>query len=68
MDEFEREDMIQAVSYCIERNHCAIKYDDLFLKFKNTDRDELKYIIDLMKERKLLHYDEKSDKYRIVIV
>lgn len=68
MDEFEREDMIKAVSYCIEKNYCAIKRDELFKKFKNTDRDELRYIIDIMKERKLLHYDDRTDKYRIVIV
>lgn len=68
MEERAREDMIKAVSYCIEKNHCAIKRDDLFRKFKNTSRDELQSVIDSMKRRKVLHYDENADKYRIVIV
>ena len=68
MEERAREDMILAVSYCIEKNHCAIKRDDLFRKFKNTSREELQSVIDSMKRRKLLHYDENADKYRIVIV
>lgn len=68
MDERQREDMIKAVSYCIEKNHCAIKREELFRKFKNTSRGELQSVIDSMKRRKLLHYEENSDKYRIVIV
>jgi hypothetical protein len=67
MDERAREDMIKAVSYCIEKNHCAIKRDDLFGKFKNTSREEMQSVIDSMKRRKLLHYEEKTDKYRLVI-
>jgi ribosomal protein L25 (general stress protein Ctc) len=67
MDERAREDMIKAVSYCIEKNHCAIKRDDLFKKFKNTSRSDLQSIIDSMKRRKTLLYDEQTDKYRLVI-
>lgn len=67
MDERAREDMIIGVSDCIEANHCAIKRDDLFRKFKNTNRDELKSIIEVMKGRKQLRYDEKADKYRLVM-
>ena len=68
MEEREREDMIKAVSYCIEKNHCAIKREELFKKFKNTPKEELQSIIDSMKRKRLLHYEEKTDKYRIVIV
>lgn len=67
MDERAREDMITAVSACIEVNHCAIKRDDLFKKFKNTGRDDLKSIIDSMKRRKMLRYDENRDVYRLVM-
>lgn len=67
MDERARENMIAAVSDCIEVNHCAIKRDDLFKKFKNTAREDLKMVIDAMKRRKLLWYDEHRDMYRIVI-
>ena len=67
MDERAREDMIKSVSYSIEKNHCAIKRDELFRKFKNTSREELQSVIDTMKRRKLLIYDDKVDKYRIVM-
>jgi hypothetical protein len=67
MDERAREDMIIGVSDCLEANHCAIKRDDLFRKFKNTNRDELKSIIEVMKRRKQIRYDEKADKYRLVM-
>lgn len=67
MEERAREDMIIAVSACIEVNHCAIKRDDLFKKFKNTSRDDLKLVIESMKRRKMLRYEENSDKYRLVM-
>jgi len=67
MEERAREDMIIAVSNCIEVNHCAIKRDALYSKFKNTDRDVLRSIIDAMKRRKMLLYEENRDVYRLVI-
>ncbi|MDD4521699.1 MAG: hypothetical protein PHW84_01940 [Methanosarcina sp.] len=67
MDEKAREDMIIGVSDCLEANHCAIKRDDLFNKFKNTSRDDMKSIIEAMKRRKMLWYEEHTDKYRLII-
>lgn len=67
MDERAREDMITAVSDCIEVNHCAIKREDLYKKFKNTSHDELSSVIESMKIRKMLRYDENTDKYRLVM-
>lgn len=67
MEEWEREDLIKGVSYCIEVNYCAIKQEDLFKKFKNTDRDTLRSAIDTMKRRGMLRYDVDADKYRLVI-
>jgi len=67
MDERAREDMIIGVAACIEANHCAIKRDDIYKKFKNTKREELKYIIEIMKDRRMLQYDENRDLYRLII-
>ena len=67
MDEKAREDMVIAVSNCIEANHCAIKRDVLYSKFKNTSREDLRSIIDAMKRRKMLLYEENRDVYRLVI-
>lgn len=67
MDERAREDMIIAVSNCIEANHCAIKREVLYSKFKNTSRDDIRSIIDVMKRRKTILYDENRDVYRLVI-
>lgn len=67
MDERQREDMVQGVSSAIEKNHCAIKREDLYKKFKNTDRDDLKNTIDTMKRRGMLKYDIDRDKYRLIL-
>jgi len=67
MEERARENMIIAVSNCIEVNHCAIRRDDLFKKFRNTSRDDLQSIIDTMKRRKMILYEENRDVYRLVI-
>lgn len=67
MDEKAREDMIIGVSDCLEANHCAIKREDLLKKFKNTNRDDMKSIIEAMKRRGMLRYEENTDKYRLII-
>lgn len=67
MDERQREDLIQGVTATIEKNHCAIKRDDLFKKFKNTKRDDLKSAIETMKRRGNLKYDIDRDKYRLIL-
>ena len=67
MDERQREDMVQGVSDAIEKNHCAIKRDDLYRKFKNTNRDDLKNTIETMKRRGMLKYDIDRDKYRLIL-
>jgi transcription elongation factor GreA-like protein len=67
MDEFQREDMIKSVSGTVEKNFCAIKREDLYKKYKNTDPKTLKSVIEEMKNRGLLKYDQKNDKYRLVL-
>jgi len=67
MNEFEREDMIKSVSGTVEKNFCAIKREDLYKKYKNTDPETLKSVIEAMKNRGLLKYDQKNDKYRLVL-
>jgi hypothetical protein len=67
MNEFEREDMIKSVSGTVEKNYCAIKREDLYKKYKNTDPETLKSVIEAMKNRGLLKYDPKTDKYRLVL-
>lgn len=67
MNEFERENMIKSVSGTIEKNYCAIKREDLFKKYKNTNPETMKNIIDAMKRRGILKYDSKNDKYRLVL-
>ncbi len=67
MNEFQREDMIKSVSGTVERNFCAIKREDLFNKYKNTNPETLKSVIETMKSRGLLRYDQKNDKYRLVL-
>jgi len=67
MDEFQKEDMIKSISSTIEKNYCAIKREDLFKKYKNTNQDTMKTVIDVMKRRGLLKYDQKTDKYRLVL-
>lgn len=67
MNEFQREDMIKSVSGTVEKNFCAIKREDLYKKYKNTDPETLKNVIEAMKNRGLLKYDQKNDKYRLVL-
>lgn len=67
MDERQREDMIQGVTAAIEKNCCAIKREELYRKFKNTDRDNLKNTIETMKRRGMLKYDIDRDKYRLIL-
>jgi hypothetical protein len=67
MNEFEREDMIKSVLATVEKNFCAIKREDLYKKYKNTDPEALKSVIEAMKSRNLLRYDPKTDKYRLVL-
>jgi transcription elongation factor GreA-like protein len=67
MDEFQKEDMIKSISGTIEKNYCAIKREDLFKKYKNTNKDTMKNVIEVMKRRGLLKYDQKTDKYRLVL-
>lgn len=67
MDEREREDFIKSIAATVERNNCAIKRDDLFKKYKNTDRDKLKRVIEVMQRRGLLRYDVDVDKYRLIL-
>ena len=67
MNEFQREDMIKSVSSTVEKNFCAIKREDLYKKYKNTDPETLKSVIEAMKNRGLLKYDQKNDKYRLVL-
>lgn len=67
MDERQREDLIQGVTAAIEKNCCAIRRDDLYKKFKNTDRDNLKSTIEAMKRRGMLKYDIDRDKYRLIL-
>ena len=67
MNEFQREDMIKSVSATVEKNFCAIKREELFKKYKNTDPETLKSVIETMKSRNLLRYDPKTDKYRLVL-
>jgi transcription elongation factor GreA-like protein len=67
MNEFQREDMIKSVSATVEKNFCAIKREDLYKKYKNTDPETLKSVIEAMKNRGLLKYDQKNDKYRLVL-
>jgi transcription elongation factor GreA-like protein len=67
MNEIEREDMIKSVSGTVEKNFCAIKREDLYKKYKNTDPETLKSVIEAMKNRGLLKYDQKNDKYRLVL-
>ena len=67
MDEFQKEDMIKSISSTIEKNYCAIKREDLFKKYKNTNKDTMKNVIEAMKRRGLIKYDPKTDKYRLVL-
>lgn len=67
MDERQREDLIQGVTAAIEKNHCAIPREDLYKKFKNTDRNDLKNTIETMKRRGALKYDIDKDKYRLIL-
>jgi hypothetical protein len=67
MNEFQREDVIISISGTIEKNHCAIKREDLFKKYKNTNRDDLKNILEIMKKRGTLRYDAARDKYRLIL-
>ena len=67
MDEYQKEDMIKSVSSTVEKNYCAIKREELFNKYKNTDPEKMKSVIETMKSRGLLHYDQKTDKYRLVL-
>jgi len=67
MNEFEREDMIKSVSGTVEKNFCAIKREDLYKKYKNTDPETLKSVIETMKKRGLLKYEPNTDKYRLVL-
>jgi hypothetical protein len=67
MNEFQKEDMIKSVSGTVEKNFCAIKREELFKKYKNTDPETLKSVIETMKSRNLLRYDPKTDKYRLVL-
>jgi len=67
VNEFQREDMIKSVSGTVERNYCAIKREELFEKYKNTDQETMKSVIETMKRRGILRYDQKNDKYRLVL-
>lgn len=67
MDERERENFIKSIAATIERNNCAIKRDDLYKKYSNTDRDKLKRIIEVMLRRGTLKYDYNNDKYRLIL-
>lgn len=67
MDEREREDFMKSIAATIERNNCAIKRDDLYKKYSNTDRDKLKRIIEVMLRRGTLKYDYNNDKYRLIL-
>lgn len=67
MDERQREDLIQGVSAAIEKNHCAIKREVLYKKFKHTNRDDMKSTIETMKRRGMLKYDIDRDKYRLIL-
>jgi len=67
MDEVQLNDMILSVSSTVEKNHCAIKREQLFQKYKNTDPETLKYVVEVMKQRRMLIYDQKYDKYRLVL-
>jgi hypothetical protein len=51
----------------VERNHCAIKREELFKKYKNTAPEKMKSVIETMKTRGILNYDPKTDKYRLVL-
>jgi len=66
MDEFQKEDLIQSIAGTVERNFCAIKREDLFKKYKNTSPEIMKTAIEVMKNRGILKYDTKQDKYRLV--
>ncbi|MDD3751272.1 MAG: hypothetical protein PHU60_04395 [Tissierellia bacterium] len=66
MDEFQKEDLIQSIAGTVERNFCAIKREDLFKKYKNTSPETMKTAIEVMKNRGILKYDTKQDKYRLV--
>lgn len=67
MNEFQKEDMIKSVSGTVERNYGAIKREELFKKYKNTDPATMKTVIETMKSRGLLKYDTNADKYRLVL-
>lgn len=67
MNEYQKEDMIKSVSGTIERNYCAMKREDLFKKYKNTDQNTMKNVIETMKVRGLIKYDSRDDKYRLVL-
>lgn len=67
MNEFQREGMIKSVSATVEKNFCAIKREDLYKKYQNTNPETLKSVIETMKSRGLLRYDQKNDKYRLVL-
>lgn len=67
MDERQRNDMIQGVASAIERNHCAISRENLYQKFKNTNKNDLRATIEVMKRRGMLKYDIDSDRYRLIL-
>jgi transcription elongation factor GreA-like protein len=66
MDEYQKEDLIKSISGTVEKNFCAIKREDLFQKYKNTSPETMKTAIEAMKNRGILKYDTKNDKYRLV--
>ena len=67
MNSVSENDLIIGVRDCIEANYCAIGEEELFKKFKNTDKDTLRYIISVMKEKGILRFDESANKYRLTI-
>ena len=67
MDEFERENMIKSVSGTVYKNFCAIRREDLYKRYKNTDPETLESVIETMKKRGLLKYEPNTDKYRLVL-
>lgn len=67
MGDIETEDFIQSIATTIERNNCAIKREDLYRKYSNTERDKIKRIVEVMLRRKTLRYDARDDKYRLIL-
>ncbi len=67
MSDREREDFIQSIAATIERNNCAIKREDLYKKYSNTERDKIKRIVEVMLRRGTLKYDARDDKYWLIL-